>query len=173
MTLEVWYWIALGVGVGFLLLSLVFGDVFDFLDFLDFDLGDGFAATPIAFTAVAAFGGGGLIGAGAFNLGAGGSALVGLAAAVVFGGLTAVLFSALGRQEAPQAFGISQLVGSRGRCTLAIVPGKSGKVSLHHEGMTRAFSATSDEPISAGDVVVVADIVGNSLHVTKASSSEA
>src|SRR5918996_1507788 len=60
MSLEVAYWIALGLGVLFLLLSVVLGDVFTFLDFLDFDLGDGFSLTPVLFTALAAFGGGGL-----------------------------------------------------------------------------------------------------------------
>src|ERR687891_215072 len=60
MSLEVAYWIALGLGVLFLLLSVVLGDVFSFLDFLDFDLGDGFSLTPVLFTALAAFGGGGL-----------------------------------------------------------------------------------------------------------------
>ena len=172
MSLELWYWIALGVGVGFLLLSIVFGDVFDFLDFLDFDMGDGFAATPIVFTALAAFGGGGLLGVGAFGMGSGGSVLVGLASAFVFGGLAAMLFSTLRRQEAPQAFGIDQLVGARGRCSLAIVPGKSGRVSLLHEGMTRTFTATSDEPINSGDDVVVVDVVSNSLHVARSSSAQ-
>lgn len=168
MSLEAWYWVALGVGTAFLLLSIVFGDVFDFLDFLDFDLGDGIAATPIVFTALAAFGAGGLLGTGAMGLGAGASVLVGLAAAFLFGGLTAFLFSALRKQEAPQAFGMSQLVGSRGRCTLAIVPGKGGKISLHHEGMTRTFTATSNEPVRSGDDVVVVDVVGNSLQVERA-----
>lgn len=171
MSLELWYWIALGVGVGFLLLSLVFGDVFDFLDFLDFDMGGGIAATPIVFTALAAFGGGGLLGIQAFGLGPGGSVVLGLGSAVLFGGLAAFLFTALRRQEAPQAFGIAQLVGSRGRCTLAIVPGKSGRVSLHHEGMTRTFTATSDESINSGEDVAVVDIVGNSLHVTRSTSA--
>ena len=172
MSLEIWYWIALGVGVTFLLLSIVFGDVFDFLDFLDFDLGDGIAVTPIVFTAVAAFGAGGLLGTQAFGLGPGGSVLVGLGSAIVFSGLAALLFFALRRQEAPQAFGNAQLVGARGRCALAIVPGKSGRVSLHHEGMTRSFTATSDEPINAGEDVVVVDIVGNSLHVERSSGAQ-
>jgi membrane protein implicated in regulation of membrane protease activity len=169
VSLELWYWIALGMGVGFLLLSIVFGDIFDFLDFLDFDVGDGIAATPIVFTALAAFGAGGLLGIGAFGFGAGASVLVGVASAVLFGGLAALLFAALRRQEAPQAFGKDQLIDARGRCTLTILPGKTGQVSVRHEGMTRAFTATSDEEIKVGDDVVVVDVVGNSLHVARAA----
>lgn len=167
MSLEVWYWIALGVGVGFLVLSLVFGDVFDFLDFLDFDIGDSIALTPVLFTAVAAFGAGGLLGLGAFSASSGVSALIGLASAVVFGGLAAAFFAALRRQEAPQAFATSQLVDARGTCTLSILPGKSGRVSVHHEGMTRSFTATSTEEIKSGEEVVVVGAVGNSLQVSR------
>ncbi|MBW3595463.1 MAG: hypothetical protein KY391_07770, partial [Actinobacteria bacterium] len=168
MSLEVWYWIALGLGVAFLVLSLVFGDVFDFLDFLDFDIGDSVALTPVLFTAIAAFGAGGLLALGAFSVSAGISVLIGLASAAVFGGLAAAFFAALRKQEAPQAFGIAQLVNARGMCTLAIVPGKSGRVSVQHEGMTRTFTATSTEEIKAGENVVVVDVVGNSLQVSRA-----
>lgn len=170
MSLEVWYWIALGIGVGFLVLSLVFGDVFDFLDFLDLDIGEGVAITPVLFTAIAAFGAGGLLGLSAFDVSAGISALVGLAASVVFGGLAAVFFSALRRQEAPQTFDTQDLVDARGRCDLAIVPGKSGRVSIRYEGMTRSYTATSKEEIRVGEDVVVVEAVGNSLEVKRASA---
>ena len=167
MSLEVWYWIALGVGVGFLVMSLVFGDVFDFLDFLNLDIGDSIALTPVLFTAIAAFGAGGLLGLGAFSVTSGVSVLIGLASAIVFGGLAAAFFAALGRQEAPQAFATSQLVGARGRCTLVIVPGRTGRVAIQHEGMTRSFTATSTEEIQAGEDVVVVEAVGNSLQVSR------
>lgn len=170
MSLELWYWVALGVGVGFLVLSLVFGDVFDFLDFLDLDIGDGVAITPVLFTAIAAFGAGGLLGLSAFGVSAGISALLGLGAAIVFGGLAAAFFSTLRRQEAPQAFGTEQLVDARGRCDLAIVPGKSGRVSVRYEGMTRSYSATSQEEIRVGEDIVVVDAVGNSLEVRRAAT---
>src|SRR5688500_16582160 len=133
MTLEVGYWIALGVGVGFLLLSIVLGDVFDFLDFLDFDFGDGFAATPVFFTSIAAFGAGGLLGLNAFNLTSGGSIIAGVGSGLVLGALAALFFAALHKQEATDAFGTDQLIDARGRCTLGIVPGKSGRVSIQHE----------------------------------------
>ncbi len=171
MSLEAAYWIALGLGVTFLLLSVVLGDVFDFLDFLDFDLGDGFSLTPVLFTALAAFGGGGLLALNAFETSTGLSVVWGLAGGVVAGALAAGLFALLHRQEAGEGFTVSQLIGARGRCTLAIRPGKEGRVAVQHEGLTRSFSATSNEVVAAGEDVVVLDVVGTSLKVS--SSQEA
>jgi membrane-bound ClpP family serine protease len=173
MTLEVAYWIALAVGGTFLLLSIVLGDIFDFLDFLDFDLGDGFSATPVFFTAVAAFGGGGLLGIQAFNMSTGTSVFAGLGAGILFGAMAAALFSMLRRQEAGEGFTKARLVGARGRCVLAIQPGREGRVAVAHEGMTRTLTATSAEPVAVGEEIVVVDIVGDSLRVTKAGAEAA
>lgn len=167
MTLEVAYWIALGAGVAFLLLAVVLGDVFDFLDFLNLDVGNGFAATPVFFTAVAAFGGGGLLALGTFETSRGVSVLAGLGTSVVAGGLAAVLFALLRRQEMVEGFNLSQLVGARGRCTLAITPGKEGRVSIQHSGMTRSIGATSSEAIATGDEIVVVDVIGSSVTVSR------
>lgn len=166
MTLEVWYWVALAVGVGFLLLSLVFGDLFDFIDV---DLGDGFAATPVFFTIIAAFGGGGLLAIAAFDASAGVSVLAGLGTGVAAGFVAAAFFKVLGRQEAGEGFSISQLVGERGRCTLAIRAGKEGRVAIQSRGMTRTITATSDAEIAVGEEVVVLDAIGNSVKVARAS----
>ncbi|HYO61587.1 MAG TPA: hypothetical protein VEU29_06785 [Actinomycetota bacterium] len=166
MTLEIWYWVALGVGVGFLLLSLVFGDLFDFIDI---DLGDGFAATPVFFTIVAAFGGGGLLAIAAFDASAGMSVLAGLGTSVVGGGLAGAFFRVLGKQEAGEGFAISELVGARGRCTLAIRPGKEGRVAIQARGMTRNITAVSDVDVAVGDEVVVLDTIASSIKVGRTS----
>ncbi len=171
MSLEVAYWIALGVGTGFLVLSMILGDVFEFLDFLDFGLGDSFAATPVLFTGLAAFGGGGLLSLNALGFGAGASIVAGLVSSVLAGGLATALFAALHRQEAGPGFTLDQLIGARGRCTLAITTGKQGKVAILHDGMTRTHSASSLQEIAVGEDVVVDDAVGNSLKVSPASPS--
>lgn len=166
MTLEAVYWLVLAVGLGMLVLALVVGD---FLDFLDFDLpGTDVAAGPVFFAATAAFGAGGLLGLQVFELSEGGSLLSGLGTGVVVGGLTAALFAALRRQEAAGGFDKTQLVGVRGRCTLAVAPGKVGRVTVRHEGMSRSFTATSSETIAAGEDIVVQDVVGGSLTVAPA-----
>lgn len=164
MGLELAYWVALGVGAGFLVLTIVLGDV---LDVFDFDLGDGVSATPVLFTAIAAFGGGGLLALKAGELDAGPSIVAGLVSAFVLGGLAFLFFKVLGRQEAETAFSASQLVGLDGRCTVAIHPGKTGRVSVHHQGMTRSFTATSEQEIASGDEIVVREALGNSLKVAR------
>lgn len=169
VTLEVAYWLALAAGLGLLVLSLLLGDLFDFLDFLAFDfLGGDFSAAPVFFTATGAFGAGGLLGLNAFGLGTGGSILTGLGCAVILGGLAALLFAALRRQETREGFNLSQLVGARGRCTLAIEPGKTGRVSIQHAGMSRSLSATSTEPVASGEEIVVVDSIGSTLSVERA-----
>lgn len=166
MSLEAAYWIALGTGVAFLVLSIVLGDVFDFLDFLDFGMGDSFSATPVLFTGLAAFGGGGLLALNAFGATAGWSVISGLGTSVVAGGVAAALFALLHRQEATESFTTNQLLGARGRCTLSIPPGKEGRVAVQHQGMTRTFAASSEYEIKAGENVVVIDTIGTSLRVS-------
>ena len=164
MGLELVYWIALGVGAGFLVLSILLGDV---LDIFDFDLGDGISATPVLFTTIAGFGGGGLLALNASDLDPGMSVIAGLAAALLLGGLAMLFFRMLGRQESEGAFSAAQLVGAQGRCTLAIARGKAGRVAVQHQGMTRTFNAMSDEEIGSGEEIVVTDALGNSLKVTR------
>lgn len=111
-SLELIYWITLGVGLGLLILSVVLGDVFD----IDIDIGGtDLAIVPMLFTAISAFGAGGLIGTEAFGLGQGGSIITGIGMGVVGGALTGLLFAALRRQESEGAFQLTALIGERGR----------------------------------------------------------
>ena len=165
MALELVYWITLGLGIGLLLLSLLLGDLFDFFS-IELPGGD-FSAAPVFFSAVSAFGAGGLLGLKAFGLTTGGSIVSGVGTGVVMGGLTALLFLALRRQEATESFGLSQLIGLRARCTVAISPGHRGKVSVFHAGMTRSLAAMSADAIAEGQEVVVTDVLGSILTVSK------
>jgi membrane protein implicated in regulation of membrane protease activity len=171
MTLETVYWIALGAGVGFLLLSIVFGDVFDVLDFLDFDLGDSFSATPVLFTALAGFGAGGLLGLDAFDLSAGTSVFAGLGTSVVLGALAAMFFKMLAGQQG-ESFATGDLLGAKGRCVLAVPAGRDGKVAVQYAGMTRTYTASSTQAIGVGEDVVVTDVVGNNLRVRAVGDQE-
>ena len=171
MTLEATYWILLGAGLGLLVLSMLVGDALDFMSFLDLDFGGDFGAAPVFYAAASAFGGGGLLALNAFETGTGASVLVGLATGVVIGAITAFFFAALGRQEAKDTFTTTELVGLKGRCSLAIGPGKVGRITISHGGMTRTMSATSSETISAGEDVVVVDAVGGSLKVARANTT--
>jgi hypothetical protein len=126
--LELAYWLALGIGLAILSVSLVLGDV---LDFFDIDIGDvGVPIVPVFFGAIAAFGAGGLIGVKAFGFGTGGSIALGLVGGVGAAGLVVLLFSMLGRQESKEGFELAKLVGERGRSVLAMGPGRTGRVSV-------------------------------------------
>jgi len=168
MTVEVAFWLALGLGLGLLVLALLLGDVFDFLEF---DLGGSdFAAGPVFFAAIAAFGAGGLLGLKSFEWDTGGSVYLGLGTGLSMGGLTALLFGLLRKQEATEGFEISKLVGHRGRCSVAIGPGVVGRITVQFAGMSRAFSARSTEEISPGEEIVVTDVIGNTITVSRADA---
>lgn len=166
---ELAYWAALGGGLGLLLLALLLGDVFNFLDF---EIGGSdFAGAPVFFAAVAAFGAGGLIGLKAFEFGTGGSIYLGLGTGLGMGGLTALLFAVLRGQEAGEGFDLAQLVGERGRCTVAVGPGVVGRVAVPFAGMTRSLVATGDGEVRVGEEVVVRAVVGKTVVVARPSAS--
>jgi membrane-bound ClpP family serine protease len=169
-SLELIYWVTLGAGLGLLILSVVLGDVFDFLD-IDIG-GTDLAVVPMLFTAISAFGAGGLIGTEAFGLGQGGSIITGVGLGLVGGALTGLLFAVLQRQESKGAFQLTALVGERGRCTLGIGPGQVGRVTITHAGMTRTLSASSSEQIASGEEIVVKDVIGSQLSVARPTNAE-
>lgn len=169
-SLELIYWLTLGVGLGLLLLSVLLGGVFDFLD-LEIG-GTDLAIGPMFFTAMAAFGAGGLIGTEAFGLGQSGSIFVGVGTGLGGGGLAGLLFAVLRRQEAEGAFELSELIGQRGRCSLAVGPGRVGSVAVTHAGMTRTFSASADEEIASDEEIVVRDVIGSRLAVARARTAD-
>ena len=171
MTLEATYWILLGAGLGLLVLAMLLGDAVDFLSFMDVDFGGDFGLAPVFYAATSAFGGGGLLALNAFETSAGASVLVGLGTGIVIGGITAFLFAALAHQEGKETFTTSELIGLKGRCSLAIGPGKVGRITVSHGGMTRTMSATSAENISSGEDVVVIDAIGGSLKVARANTT--
>jgi membrane protein implicated in regulation of membrane protease activity len=95
--------------------------------------------------------------------------VAGLGTSIVAGGLATAFFRVLRKQEAGDGFSIRDLVGARGRCTLAIRPGKEGRVAVQARGMTRSITAVSDADVAVGDEVVVVDALGSSLKVARTS----
>ena len=164
-TLELVYWLALGIGLLVLAVSLVLGDIYDFFDI---DIGDsGLPVVPVFFAALAAFGAGGLLGTLGFGLGRAGSIFSGIATGIGGGLGAGLLFFVLRRQESTEGFDMSKLVGERGRCTLAIGPNRTGRVAVSYRGMTRSLTAISDEEIAAGEQIVVTDVVGHTIEVRR------
>jgi membrane-bound ClpP family serine protease len=170
VTLELVYWVTLGVGLSVLAISVLFGEI---LELLDIELGDtSLPVVPVFFAAVSTFGAGGLLGIYGFELGRGGSIAAGLGTGVVGGGLAALLFALLRRQEGAEGFDLASLVGERGRCTLTVGPDRVGRVSVQHAGMTRSFSARSDEEIHPGEEVVIRDVVAGTVTVSRQDRAE-
>nr|MBA2555819.1 hypothetical protein [Chloroflexota bacterium] len=120
------------IGGGLLLLTILLDDILGgVLDFLHLDLNlGGVSLMPILLGFVSMFGVGGLIGTRVFDLGPGGASLVGVTAGALGGGLVAFIFNFLKRAEAPDAFGLRDLVGQKGRVVVGIRAGLSGSVDV-------------------------------------------
>lgn len=151
------------------LLDDLLGGLLDFLH-LGFDIG-GVTLMPLLLGFVSMFGVGGLFGIQLFGWGAGASSVLGLVFGVAGAGLVWAMFSILRRAEAPPHFSLNELVGSRGRVSVAIRMGHAGSVVLSYGGMTHEISATADEDITAGSSVKVIDVSGSTLVVSNASTT--
>lgn len=161
--MSVIYWAFLLVGGGFLFLSVVVGDL---LDFIDFDLGgaDGVSFTGIIFAAMAGFGAGGLLALG-MGWSDGASVFLGLVVAASFALLSWFVFNALAKAQAEDAFNLDKLIGSRGVVSVGFDAHGHGRVAVTYDGMTRAFDATAPIFVRSGTVVEVTDTASSSLVV--------
>ena len=151
------------------LLDDILGGLLDFLH-LGFDLG-GVTLMPLLLGFVSMFGVGGLFGTQVFNLNAGPASFVGLFFGVVGAGIVWAMFSLLRRAEAPPQFSLAELVGQRGRVSVSIRAGHSGSVLLSYGGSTHDVSATAEQDIGAGTLVMVTDVAGSTLVVIPAAQT--
>ena len=151
------------------LLDDLLGGLLDFLH-LGFDIG-GVTLMPLLLGFVSMFGVGGLFGTQLFNMGPGAASILGLVFGVIGAFIVWAMFSLLRRAEAPPHFSLNELVGSRGRVSVAIRPGHAGSVVLSYGGMTHDVSATADDDIAAGTAVKVIDVNGSTLVVSNASAT--
>jgi membrane protein implicated in regulation of membrane protease activity len=163
------------VGGVLLLITVLLDDLLSgLLDFLHlgFDIG-GVTLMPLLLGFVSMFGVGGLFGTQLFNFGAGAASILGIVFGVFGAGIVWAMFALLRRAEAPPHFSLKELVGSRGRVSVAIRSGHTGSVVLSYGGMTHDVSATADQDIAAGASVNVIDVNGSTLVVTSASATAA
>ena len=159
--------VCLAVGGILLLITVLLGDILGgVLDGIgvDFDVG-GVSLMPLLLAFVAMFGVGGLIGTEALGLSSGPASLVGGVAGVAGAGIVYALFSFLRRAEAPEAFGMRDLIGRTGRVAVGIPAGRNGSVIVSHGGASDEMTATSEVDIAAGATVTVEDVVGGTLIV--------
>jgi membrane protein implicated in regulation of membrane protease activity len=149
------------------LLDDLLGGLLDFFH-LGFDIG-GVTLMPLLLGFISTFGVGGLFGTQLFGLAAGPASLVGLVFGVIGAGIVYAVFGALRRAESPSAFSLNDLVGQRGRVTVSIAAGKPGSVLLSYSGVTHDLTATADQDVPVGSVVLVTDVAGSTLVVTLAT----
>lgn len=157
-----------GIGFVFLMVSLVFGEIFDFFDHdIDFDHGGpGILSSRVIAVFVTAFGAFGAI---AVNNGmsAGAASGVGLGSGVVFGGLIYFFLRFLYGQQASSDVVAADLVGQTGRVIVAIPANGVGqvrcrigeelvdKVAQSRDGLAVAEHASVKIEQVLGDLVVV------------------
>lgn len=158
------------VGFLFLIITLLFGGIFDFFEAdHDFDHGGpGFFSSRIMAVFVTAFGGFGAIGS-HYGLPILAASAAGLAGGFVFGGLIYVFARFLHGQQASSDVRPADLVGQPGRVVVAIPAGGLGQVRCRiGEELIDKIARTADgQPLPENASVVVAEVLGETVIVKK------
>jgi hypothetical protein len=167
------------VGFLFLLISLIFGEIFDHFDIgqgMDHDLGHGgpgFLSSRGIAVFITAFGGFGAIGIyrgyGVFP-----SSLFGFAGGLVLATLVFLFARFLYGQQASSAIVSSDLIGLTAQVSVAIPENGVGQVRcLIGESMVDKIAQSKDgHAIASNSVVKIDALVGESVIVTPASGSQ-
>jgi membrane protein implicated in regulation of membrane protease activity len=158
------------VGFLFLLLTLVFGGLFDFFE-ADHDFesgGPGFFSTRVMAVFVTTFGGAGAV-ATYYGLPAVPAAFVGFATGLVFGGAIYALARFLYQQQASSEVRAGDLVGTVGRVVIAIPEGGVGqiRVRLGEELMDKIARTRDGVPITENTSVQIEEVLGETVIVRK------
>jgi membrane protein implicated in regulation of membrane protease activity len=158
-----------GLGLAFLLISLIFGEIFDAFDTsLDHELdhGPGLFSTRVMSIFITAFGGFGAI-ATHYGLSPLAASGVGFLSGAVFGGLAYSFARFLYGQQATSEVRASELVGQPARVIVSIPAGGVGqvrcrvgeelidKIARAHDGATIPEHATVRVEEVLGEIVVV------------------
>lgn len=160
------------VGFLFLLISLVFGEIFDHFDGgFDHDLdhgGPGFFSARVMAVFITAFGGFGAV-ATYYGLGPIPASGVGFASGLVFGGAIYLFARFLFGQQASSDVRSSDLVGVIGRVIIAIPAGGVGQIRVRlGEELVDKVARTSDGILIPENVSVeVEEVLGETVIVKR------
>ncbi len=159
------------VGFTFLIITLVFGEIFDFFE-ADHDFehgGPGLLSSRVMAVFITAFGCFGAIGT-HYGMSAMAASGVGLGGGVVFGGLIAVFARFLYGQQASSDVRPADLVGQLARVVIAIPAGGIGQVRCRiGEELVDKIARTSDgQPLLENTSVLVEEVLGETVIVKKA-----
>ena len=160
------------LGFVFLVVSLLFGEMFDHFG-IDHDIGGGADAHPFVDSRVisvflTAFGGFGAIGV-QLGLSALVSSLLGLGGGVMLGGIVSLFARFLYQQQASSSVSAVQLVGRTAQVTVKIPPDGIGQIScrIGEERVEKLARTRDHEEIKAGALVRIEEIAGDSVLVTR------
>jgi membrane protein implicated in regulation of membrane protease activity len=160
-----------GVGFVFLLISLMFGEVFDHLGHFDVSTdhgGPGFFSTRIMSVFVTAFGGFGAVGI-HYGLSTLASSGVGFASGLFFGGLIYAFARFLFGQQASTDVRSADLVGITARVVVAIPKGGVGQVrcTVGEEQLDKVARSHDNLAIQENSLVRVEQTLGDIVVVRK------
>ena len=157
------------VGVGIVVVSLLFGDFLDGIFDLDLgDVGDGLLSTPVIGAFLAAFGAGGALLLQLKTASVPFAVAGGIGSGIVLGGATFGLVRALMHMPTDATPKTSDLVGSIGTVVTPIPDGGLGEITVVSAGQRIKLSARADTPIAHGtSIVVVAVTSPTSVIVTE------
>lgn len=158
------------IGFLFLLVSLVFGEVFDHFDFggahFDTDHGPSFFSPRVMAVFVTAFGGFGAV-AVKYGLGVAPASGVGFGSGLVFGWLMYLFAKFLYGQQATTEVRGTDLVGSMARVVIAIPAGGVGQVRCRvgEEFVDKVARSRDGQTIQEHKQVLVEEVLGDVVIV--------
>jgi hypothetical protein len=158
------------VGLVFLVVSLLFGELFEGLGLHDAAAGvdgHGFIDSRAVAVFITAFGGFGAIGIRS-GLGVVPSALLGLAGGFVLGGAVTLFARFLLAQQSSSSVSGSQLVGRTAQVTVTIPAGGVGQIScrIGEERVEKIARSRRGEELKSGALVLVEEFTGDSVIVS-------
>lgn len=158
------------IGLLFLLVSLVVGDVFEAIGFdfgLDASHDFGIFDSRVIAVFLTAFGGFGAIGT-SFGYGAFGASLFGLLGGAAFGAIVFYFGKLLYNQQSTSSVGNENLIGRTAQVTVGIKPDGLGQISCRvgEERVEKLARTRNGEEIKAGQIVRIESIGGDSVIVS-------
>ena len=164
------------VGFVFLLVSLIFGEIFDFFDHdVDFSHGGpGILSSRVIAVFVTAFGAFGAI-ATNNGLGAGPASAVGLGSGLLFGGVIYAFLRFLYGQQATSEVLASDLLGQTARVVIAIPAHGVGQVRcrIGEELVDKVAQSRDGLAIAENTPVRIEEVLGETVIVKASSGSSA
>jgi membrane protein implicated in regulation of membrane protease activity len=159
-----------GIGLLFLLISFVVGDVFEAvgLDFgLDASHDFGVFDSRVVAVFLTAFGGFGAIGT-ALGYTAIGASLVGLLGGFAFGAIVFYFGKMLYKQQSTSSVSAADLIGRTAQVVVGIKPDQLGQISCRvgEERIEKLARTASGEEIKPGQLVRIESIGGDSVIVS-------